>query len=371
MSTHEAAQAYLDRIVADGIVGAVGVVEDAEGTVCLAAGRMSVDGPPMPTDAIMRIQSMTKAVTAVAALRLVEAGRLNLDDPVSRWLPELAAPRVVRTPRSDLDDTVALARPIAVRDLLAHTAGHGIAEGTPYHDGQVAAGVAAGPEPVDMDADAWLERLADLPLFHQPGEGWLYHHGAMLAGILIGRLTGRSFGDHLTDDVFAPLGMVDSGFWAHDPTRLPAAYRIEDDGPVEIEPAGAGYYASDPGFLVDHGELVSTASDYLRFARMLRDGGLSDEVRYLSQASVAALTSDQVPEVAKTGDSFGPDIWKGGSWGFGVYVEDAGRYGWSGGLGTDFAVDPTSGRITILLTQAEMGPATWGAITGFREVGAG
>lgn len=368
MSAEQAVQGYLDRIVGEGVVGAIGVVEDADGIVCLTAGRVALDGPPMPSDAIVRIQSMTKAVTAAAALRLIEAGRLDLDDPVARWLPELAAPRVLRTPESALDDTVALERAITVRDLLALTAGHGIAEGTAYHEGQVAAGVDARPEPVDKGADAWLAALGTLPLFHQPGQGWLYHHGSMLAGILIGRLTGRPYCDHLTDDVFGPLGMVDSGFWARDPGRLPAAYRLTDDGPVEVEPAGDGHHAGDPGFDVAHGELVSTASDYLRFARMLRDHGLCDGERFLSEESVDAMTRDQVPAVAKTPHSFGPDIWQGGSWGFGVFVEESGRYGWSGGLGTDFSVDPASGRITILLAQVEMGPQTWGAITGFREV---
>lgn len=371
MSAEQAVRAYLDRIVGAGVVGAIGLVEDADGLVCLTAGRMSVDGPPMPSDAIIRIQSMTKTVTAVAALRLVEAGLLSLDDPVSTWLPELADPRVLRTPESTLDDTVPVARPITVRHLLNLTSGHGIAEGTPYHEGQVSAGVDAGPEPVVRGADEWLAALATLPLFHQPGEGWLYHHGYMLTGILIGRLTGRPYGDHLADDVFAPLGMVDTGFWAHDPARLPAAYRLEDDGPVETEPADAGHYAGDPGFDVAHGELVSAASDYLRFARMLRDRGLSDGVRYLSAESVAAITSDQVPDEAKTPHSFGANLWQGGSWGYGVFVEGSGRYGWSGGQGTDYSVDPASGRITILLTQVEMGPTTWGAITGFRDVLAG
>ena len=254
---------YLDQVLAEGVPGAIGLIEDADGTVCLAAGTMTVDGPPMPTDAIVRVQSMTKAVTAVATLRLVEAGRLGLDGPVSRWLPELGSVRVLRTRESEADDTVPPAR------------------------------------------------LASLPLAHQPGEGWRYHHGFMVLGILLGRLTGSPLGRHLAEDVFGPLGMVDTGFWATDPARLPAAYRLDDGVPVETEPAGAGHYAGDPGFRVDHGELVSTASDYLRFARMLRDRGLVDGRRYLGEESVAALTRDQVPEVAKTDESFGPHFWSG------------------------------------------------------------
>lgn len=377
---HQAVAAYLDRIIGEGVVGAIGLVEAGEageggdesgGVTCAAAGSMALGGPPMGTDAIVRIQSMTKAITAVAALRLVEAGRLALDDPIDRWLPELADPRVLRTPVSDLGDTVPAVRPITVRHLLTLTCGHGMGEGTPYDRAQADAGVAAGPEPVSAGADAWLARLATLPLAHQPGEGWRYHHGFMLLGILLGRLTARPLGEHLADDVFGPLGMVDTGLWARDPGRLPAAHRLEPGGPVEVEPAGAGHYAGDPGIAIDHGELVSTAADYLRFARMLRDGGLVEGRPYLTAGTVAELRRDQVPERAKTPDSFGPGFWRDTGWGYGVAVEHgghAGRFGWSGGLGTDFSVDPTTGRITILLTQVEMSAATVASVLGFRDV---
>lgn len=366
-------QEYLDDIVAGGIVGAVGLIEDGGEVALASSGLMELGGRPMPTDAIVRIQSMTKAVTTVAALRLVEAGRLGLDDPVSEWLPELAAPRVLRTPTSDLDDTVELTRPITVRHLLTLTCGHGMEEGTPYHAGQVRLGVDAGPDPVSLPADDWLKALASLPLVHQPGDAWRYHHGFMLLGILLSRLTGRPLGEHLAGDVFGPLGMVDTAFWTADPSRLPAAYRIEEDGPVEAEPAGAGFYAADPGFDVSHSELVGTASDYLRFARMLRDGGTVDGQPYLSPDSVAEMTREQVPDAAKSPESMGADFWKGLGWGYGVAVETGpphpGRFTWSGGYGTDFTVDPATGRITILMLQAEMGPAVFGPLFGFREVG--
>ena len=369
-----AVQEYLDRIVDRGIVGAIGLVE-ADGEVELAAsGLMASGGRPMPVDAIVRIQSMTKTVTTVAALRLVEAGRLGLQSPAAEWLPELAAPRVLRTPASEVDDTVELARPITVRHLLSLTAGHGMQEGTPYHAAHEAAGVAAGPDPVDRDAGTWLASLAELPLAHQPGEGWRYHHGFMILGILLERLVGRPLGEHLAEDVFGPLGMVDTGFWASDASRLPAAYRLEDRGPVAVEPAGGGFYAGDQGFSVAHGELVSTASDWLRIALMLRDGGLVDGKRYLSAESVRAMTSGQVPDAAKSPESMGAGFWDGNTWGFGVAIDTegphAGRFGWSGGLGTDYSVDPRTGRITILLAQVELGPSTFAPVLGFRDVAA-
>ena len=321
-------QAYLDRVVADGLPGAVGLVmtptpEGPDELVLASSGRMAVGGAPMRTDAVFRIQSMTKAVTAVATLRLVERGELVLTDPVAPWLPELAEPMVLRAPDAELDDTVPLARPITVRDLLTLTAGHGIDEsGSPYARAQVAAHVAAGPDPVDTDASDWLARLGRLPLAHQPGEGWRYHHGFMILGVLLSRVVGRPLGEHLADDAFGPLGMVDTAFWAAEPERLPAAYRLDAAGAVEIQPAGGGFWAADPGFDAAHGELVSTASDYARFARMLRDGGLVEGEPYLSALSVEALRTDQVPLVAKTPESFG--VWAGSGWGYGVGVESAG-----------------------------------------------
>lgn len=374
MSDHSAqVQRYLDDLVGRGFVGAVGAVDD-HGTVTLAsAGRLAVGGEPLPTDAVFRIQSMTKAVTAVATLRLVERGELLLTDPIGTWLPELAAPRVLRTPTADIDDTIAATRAITVRDLLTLTAGHGMdATDSPYARAQADAGVAAGPEPVDADASDWLARLATLPLAHQPGEGWRYHHGFMLLGILLSRLVGRRLGEHLADDVFKPLGMVDTGFWTPTPGRLPAVHRHTGDGLVEVEPAGGGFHAAEPGFDVAHGELVSTAADYLRFARMLRDDGAVGAEAFLTPVSVAALHSDQVPLLAKGPESFGGDFWNGNGWGYGVGVDTSGvhqgRFGWSGGLGTDFSVDPTTGVITILLTQTELAPELFGPLLGFRDV---
>src|SRR5919197_38668 len=166
----------------------------------------------------------------------------------------------------------------------------------------------AGVDPVTFGADEWLARLAALPLAFQPGEGWHYHHSFGILGTLIARVAGRPLQDHLADDLLGPLGLRDTGLWvsAGSVARLPASYRHTDSGLVELEPAAGGFYAGHPPFDVSHGELVSTVRDYSRFARMLADGGR------------------------------------------------AGRYGWSGGLGTNFFVDP-DGTVGVLLTQVEMG----------------
>ena len=350
-------QELLDRHVAAGAApGVVAVIGRHEQAEVLTSGVASVGGAPMPADAIVRIQSMTKVIVAVATLRLVESGDLALDQPIDGWLPELAERRVLTSPTAPLDATAAAGRPITVRDLLTNTSGYGmILTDSPLQRAMAENGTEAGSEPLAFGASEWLRRLSELPLAFQPGAGWRYHHSFGVLGILLARLTGRPLGDHLAAEIFAPLGMVDTALWA--PTnkvdRLPAAYRPGPDGFVETEPAAGGFYAGPPPFDVDHGELVSTARDFYRFARALADdtGLISAEHRRL-------LSNDQIPQVAKTPDSFFPGFWDDLGWGFGVAVHlsgrHQGRYGWSGGLGTDFFVDP-DGTVGVLLTQVEMG----------------
>jgi CubicO group peptidase (beta-lactamase class C family) len=304
---------------------------------------------------------MTKAVTTVAALRLVEAGRLRLDEPVERWLPELADRQVLKSPTADLADTSPAVRAITLRHLLTNTSGYGmVLTECPLQRAMADSEIEGGVDPVTFGADEWLARLAALPLAFQPGEGWRYHHSFGILGILIARVAGRPLQDHLADDLLGPLGLRDTGLWvsAGSVARLPASYRHTDSGLVELEPAAGGFYAGHPPFDVSHGELVSTARDYTRFARMLADGGRFEGRQIVSQEHLRAMTSDQVPAIAKTPDSFFPGFWDGTGWGFGVGVDTkgrrAGRYGWSGGLGTNFFVDP-DGTVGVLLTQVEMG----------------
>ena len=362
------------HVEAGTIPGAVAVLGSGDVEV-VAAGVASINGGPMRDDAIMRIQSMTKVITATAVLRLVEAGRLGLDQSVEEWLPELANRRVLSSPTAALDDTVPARRAITLRHLLTNASGYGMAIGdSPLQKAMADNGTEAGPEPVTLGAEEWITRLAELPLAFQPGEGWRYHHSFGLLGILIARLTGRLLGEHLTDDLFNPLGMSDTALWVPQEKldRLPAAYRLGDNGFVELEPAGGGFYAGPPPFDVSHGELVSTARDFHRFTRMLADGGRVGEDRVISAEHLRLMISDQVPAEYKTPDSFFPGFWEGTGWGFGVGVKTAGpqrgRYGWSGGQGTDFFVD-RDGTIGILLTQVEMGERIWPLVEEFQALG--
>ena len=364
-----ALQDLLDRHVAAGTVpGAVALLgtDDAE---IATAGLAALGGPAMAPGAIFRIQSMTKVITAVAALRLVERGTLALDDSVVGWLPELADRRVLRNPTAALEDTEPARRDITLRHLLTNTSGYGMQlQPSPLQQAMLDNRTEAGPEPLTLGADEWLHRLAQLPLAFHPGEGWRYHHSFGILGVLLSRVTGRPLGEHLAEDIFEPLGMHDTAFWvAPDKLdRLPAAYRHEGGRLVETEPAGGGFFAGPPAFDVSHGELVSTLHDFHRFARMLAGGGLVSGQPFVSAEHLEQLRTDQVPAAAKTADSFFPGFWDGTGWGFGVCVQTAsGRYGWAGGQGTDFFID-RDGTVGILLTQVEMGAELWPLIAEYQ-----
>ena len=349
---------HIARGTAPGIIVADG---DADGRLDITvAGDLA-------EDAIVRIQSMTKPVTAVATLRLVRRGLLSLDDPVERWLPELADRRVLRTPTSPLTDTAPAAGPITVRHLLTNTSGYGmVATPSPLKDAMILNRTEASQDPVALGAQEWLDALAELPLAFEPGTGWRYHHSFGVLGILLSRVTGGSLEEHLIADLFEPLGMADTAYTV--PTqkadRLPAAYRRDDQGALlEVEPRAGGFYLAPAPFDVSHAELVSTARDYAAFARMLAAAGRVDGEIFLDPDLLELLRGDRVPDTVKTPDSFFPGFWDGVGWGFGVAVitegEHTGRIGWSGGLGTDFFVD-RNGAFRIVLTQMEMGPAVMG-----------
>lgn len=352
------AEDHVSRGTAPGIVIVDGSSDGRRETVAVG---------DIPADAIVRIQSMTKPVTAVATLRLVQQGRLTLDDPVERWLPELADRRVLRAPDADLDDTVPAETPITVRHLLTNTSGYGMMT-TPsaLQRAMIEGGTHAGQEPLALGAQDWLDALAALPLAFQPGAGWRYHHSFGVLGILLSRIVGGSLEEHLVQEIFDPLGMVDTGFSvpqekAH---RLVAAHRHDPGrGLVEAEPAGRGFYVAPAPFDLSHSELVSTASDYAAFAAMLAAGGRHGRAEVVDAALLAQMRSDQVAPQLKTDDSFFPGFWADTGWGFGVSVVTAGprvgRYGWSGGYGTDVYVDPDGG-FRVVMTQVEMGPQVMG-----------
>lgn len=324
-------------------------------------------GTPMRRDTIVRIASMTKPILAAAAMLLVEDARIGLDESVERWLPELADRRVLKSLASPLDDTVAAHRAITLRDLLTLRFGLGAVmapPGTfPIQDAFDELGLTPGPDQPPFTPDAYMARMGKLPLIHQPGERWLYHTGYDVLAVLIARVSGLPLADFLQRRLFAPLGMRDTGF--HVPAasleRFAAAYEwnASGDGVTRRdEPAGHPY--SEPPLFAS--ELVSTADDYLAFARMLLACGRVSDGQLLSRASVALMMTDQITDAQRAASPFVPGFWEANGWGFGGSVvtrrtglTSPGSYGWAGGFGTFFVIDPAEKLFAVLLTQRLMG----------------
>jgi CubicO group peptidase (beta-lactamase class C family) len=326
-----------------------------------ALGRLSIDGQPMRRDSLFRISSTTKPITGAAFLALVDEGRIGLEDPVDRWLPEMAESRVLARMEGPLDDTVPSTRQITVHDLLTFTHGFGMAmemfsASEPWPVVAAAAerrlGTIGPPNPdLPPDPDTWIAALGSLPLLAQPGERWLYSTGAQVLGVLAARVADMPFADVLRSRLFEPLGMADTAFWTPDVGRLATAYTPTAEG-LQVWDPPDGQWSRPLAFADGAGGLISTADDLLAFARMLMRGG--DPV--LSAGLVAEMTRDQLTPEQRTGSS---PFLDGLSWGFcqSVVTEGpfTGAFGWDGGLGTSWLVDPDRDLIVIVLTQIGFG----------------
>jgi CubicO group peptidase (beta-lactamase class C family) len=248
---------------------------DAIGTLAFDSTR------PMRRDTIFRLASVTKPITAVAAMILVEECKLRLDDPVDEWLPELADRKVLRTIDSELDDTVPAKRPISLRDLLTFRSGYGevlfLSPGCPLQRALFEASLPLSAWEFPGTADEFMRRVGSLPLASQPGERWLYHMSADILGVLIARVAGMSLSAFLRERVFKPLGMKDTGFSVPeaDLDRLATCYKTDpSSAEVSVIPEARGDLLARPCvFETGAGGLVSTADDLLAFGRMMLGKG--------------------------------------------------------------------------------------------------
>ncbi len=358
------AAALRPHVDAREIPGLVALVSKEGDVEAVWFGTQGTSGTPMRRESIFRAASLTKPLIAALTMMLVEEGRLELDAPVGDLLPELAEPRVLRTPGSELDDTVPRERPITTRHLLTHTAGHGFptfeSKVVPLlmeqlHQGSMLVGEVPPPE-------EWMRRLAGIPLMHQPGDGWTYNAAYDVLGVLLARACGQSLADVMAERVLEPLGMVDTGF--HVPTdkldRFTTLYGRDDQGALQVSDEPDGAFAEPPAFASGAGGLVTTADDQLAFGRMLLAEGEGPSGRLLSEGTVRQMMSDQItPEHREMGGFF----LDGQGWGFGGGVDIEvlkpwnvpGRYGWVGGTGTAAYVDPQHGTVRVILTQVELG----------------
>jgi CubicO group peptidase (beta-lactamase class C family) len=351
-----------DAQVASGrIPGYVAAVRIGGRTEVRAGGRMALetDSAPMTEDTLFRIASITKPMGGALTLSLIQDGVLTLDDPIARWLPELASPRVLVSPAAPLDQTTEAERPITVRHLLTQTAGWGVVlEPSPLQTAMLEQDLFPSPLTPPMSGDGFVARLAGLPLAFQPGDGWLYDTGTDVLGVLLARATGKPLSDLIAERVTGPLGMTSTSFWAADPGRLATAYRPGPDGSHELEVLDPpeGGFASPPSFEELSSGLVSTASDILRFFCAMADGGAP----VLTPESAALMTADALTDEQRRQAL--PIVGPGGSWGLAtaVDVEAAepwmapGRWGWTGGTGTTAYADPVRGTVSVLLTQRAM-----------------
>jgi CubicO group peptidase (beta-lactamase class C family) len=350
------------------VPGLVSLISRRGETRVEAIGRLSVDrAEPVKHDTIFRIASLTKPITAVAALILVEECKLRLDDPVDPWLPELSDRKVLKRLEGPIEETVPANRPITVRDLLTFRLGYGVifaAPGTYPIQKAVNEILPEGPpSPGKLPStEEWIRRLGTLPLVHQPGEGWMYNTGSDVLGVLIARVSGQPLETFMRERIFEPIGMVDTGFSVPPGKidRLATSYRVSDAGGLEInDEAEGGQWSRPPAFAAGGGGLVSTADDYFLFAQMLLKQGKHGSERILSRPSVETMTIDHLTPAQKAAAQWLPSWFDSRSWGFGLSVvtrradvaRPLGTYGWDGGLGTTWYSSPTEEMITILMTQ--------------------
>jgi CubicO group peptidase (beta-lactamase class C family) len=349
--------AAVQHVADDKVPGLVALVARGDNVHVEALGALSVGGRPVARDSIFRIASTTKPITAAATLAVVEEGLLELDEPVDRLLPELADRRVLRRIDGPLDDTVPADRPITARDLLTFTFGFGMViemftspEPWPIMaaESELRLGTIGPPDlAAQPDPDTWIARLGSLPLLAQPGERWMYNTGASVLGVLLARATGQPFDDVLRTRLFEPLGMRDTAFWTSSTDRLATAYRPTPEGLVVWDEPATGVWSRAQASRDGAAGLLSSVDDLLAFARMLLRGGAP----VLSADAVRAMTSDQLTDVQKARGGLGPSFFSGRSWGFCQAVYDDGSFGWDGGFGSSWLVDPNRDLVTIVLTQ--------------------
>jgi CubicO group peptidase (beta-lactamase class C family) len=344
----------------------VGVVRHGHIAYAKSFGLMDRErGRPAREDTIWRLSSLTKPVTSVALMTLYERGRFQLDEPVARYAPAWAEPRVFTPTESRKPHTEPARRLVTFRDLLSHTSGLSYSGLSPED--------VRGPEFGDS-MEAFLAKLGGVPLAFQPGTAWLYSLATDACGALVEVISGRPFARFLEEEIFAPLGMKDTGFQVPGAKldRLAAAYRLDFDGALELaEDPALSDYAEPPGFVSGGGGLVGTSGDYLRFCEMLRRGGELDGARILGPRTVELMTLNHLPDgadlakaaftpavpEARAGTGFGlgfaVNLGQAASGGYG-----AGDFGWSGAATSLSFVDPKEDLSVVFMTQLA-GPAPY------------
>ncbi|WP_446218733.1 serine hydrolase domain-containing protein [Micromonospora sp. IBHARD004] len=326
-------------------------------------------GAPVEADTLWRIYSMTKPITSVAAMMLWEEGRFELNDPISRWLPEFADVRVYDKGSVLKPYTVPAVEPIRVWHLLTHTAGltYGFAQSTVVDGLYRAAGFDLGV-PAGADLATASAGLARLPLLFQPGTGWNYSVSTDVLGRLVEVVSGQRLDEFFTERILRPLGMTDTRWWVDEPDakRLAALYTPHPATGQAVRADGVGRWAlAEPSWLSGGGGLVSTAADYHRFTQFLLRGGELDGVRLLAPRTLRFMTRNHLPgdrDLASFDpEGFAETVLDGIGFGLGFAVvldpvparvpSSVGEFYWGGLASTAFWVDPAEEVTALLFTQ--------------------
>ena len=362
-------RAFVERYVTSGkLAGAVAAVGLGQGEgLSISRGAKTLGQPgAIDADSLFRIYSMTKPVTGMAAMMLVDEGKLALDQPLADILPKFAAMKVQRVPDGALDDLVPAVRPITIRHLLTHSSGLGysIIQKGPLKAAYVKAGLVSGiisrlpitelfgaPERAPS-LKIFADRLATMPLVYQPGTRWSYSTGLDLMGRVIEVVSGQAFDTFLQERLFDPLGMASTFFRVprSEMGRLTTNYGVLKGLLLPLDPAQASVFLQQPAFPFGGSGLVSSPRDYDRFLRMLVGGGVLDGKRIMNTAAVRLGTSNLLPDGVSTRGTLanGGGFGAGGRVGLGA---EAGTFGWGGAAGTIAFADLDRGWRAGLYTQ--------------------
>lgn len=367
---------YLDRYIQQRYVDtgrlpcAMTLIEHRGQTAHFSAqGQMDLErGRPLQQDTLFRIYSMTKPITSVALMMLVEEGLIALDDPVHRYIPQWRNLAVYEAGFLETFRTRPTKAPMRIIDLLRHTSGltYGLQQRTNVDAAYRKFGF--GDPAGTGTLDAMIDGLAKIPLEASPGDVWNYSVSTDVLGYLVGKVSGVPFDDFLRQRIFAPLVMVDTDFHvpAAKASRLASCYMLAPDGRMKLQDdSQTSRYLQPPAFISGGGGLVSTAADYLRFCRMLLNGGVLEGTRLLSPKTIELMTTNHLPGGKELPDLsvslFSEASYSGVGFGLGFAVTtnparalipgSQGDFSWGGMASTYFWIDPREQLIVIFMTQ--------------------
>jgi CubicO group peptidase (beta-lactamase class C family) len=351
-----------DKYVVDGSLPGVVTLIYRKGHLAFASASGYQDlatKAPMRRDTIFAMASMTKPITAVAAMMLIEEGKLRLDEPVDRLLPELANRKILIDPSGPLTNVRPSPRPITVRDLLTYRMGIGVIGYAGISDSSPIAKAFADTTTPGITADEYMARLGGLPLVYAPGERFMYNTPSSVLGVLVSRASGMPFDRFLETRIFRPLEMKDTGFYvpAEKRSRVATVYSPGRRG--TLVPTERQAPSAPPAFPSAAGGLYSTADDYMMFARMMLNKGKLGNVRILSRPAVEMMTRDYLTEEAPQSFFIYKDFFAEAGFGYGLQVQtrqtgygpSPGSYSWQGATGVAWTADPKEQMIYVRLIQ--------------------